>query len=425
MLENSTQKNKQNMKAAPYAFVNSTIAMMLVVAGFLTHNILTLGGLSQSSAISISFTAVNLCVFYMWSRFNARNWLFGGLFIMMVLQWGYVLFQISNFYFNSSVAVAAVLVVLVVSIWKVLIQEGNKWSGALLFSMLGTAAMGGTIWHGLEDWTLSAAARARPLPVPENFQSGLLTAKSFIATNFITKTAKVAQPALPATWSYQGETGPEMWGALRDDFKLCASGLNQSPVDIPKHTKFLRGGLRPNWRPEKVSLIKTGHALEVNLSGKSKTDIGGNQYELKQIQFHTPSEHQLSGFSYPMEIHFIHARKDGSQSIVAAFVEIGSENPEFLKISSRASALNESVSVDLGELNASLLLPKSTDVFRYQGSITSPPCSEGVVWNVLREPIEFSQEQVSSFRRLFPTNARPLQKLDARSFDTTESKIAH
>jgi carbonic anhydrase len=320
---------------------------------------------------------------------------------------------------------AAVLIVLMVSIWKVLLQEENKWSGALLFSMLGTAAMGGTIWHGLEDWTLSAAARARPLPVAENFQSGLLTAKSFITTNFSTNTAKFTQPAHPTTWSYKGEAGPEMWGALRDDFKLCASGLNQSPVDIPKHTKFIQGGLRRNWRPEKASLINTGHTLEVNLSGKSKTDIGDNQFELKQIQFHTPSEHQLSGSSYPMEIHFIHTKKDGSQSIVAAFVEIGSENPEFSKISSRASELNESVSVDLGELNAALLLPKSADVFRYQGSITSPPCSEGVVWNVLREPIEFSQEQVSSFRRLFPLNARPLQKLDARMFESTESKIAH
>lgn len=425
MPENGAQKNKQNMKAAPHAFVNSTIAMMLVVAGFLTHNILTLGGLSQSSAISICFTAVNLCVFYMWSRFHGRHWVFGGLFFMMVLQWGYVLFQISNFYFNSSVAIATVLIVLVVSIWKVLLQEENKWSGALLFPMLGTAAMGGTIWHGLEDWTLSAAARARPLPVAEDFQSGLLTAKSFIATNFSINTAKVKQPVPPTTWSYKGEAGPEMWGALRDDFKLCASGLNQSPVDIPKHTKFIHGGLRRNWRPENASLINTGHTLEVNLSGKSKTDIGGNQFELKQIQFHTPSEHQLSGSSYPMEIHFIHAKKDGSQSIIAAFVEIGSENPEFLKISSRAPELNESVSVDLGELNAALLLPKSADVFRYQGSITSPPCSEGVVWNVLREPIEFSQEQVSSFRRLFPLNARPLQKLDARMFESTEAKIAH
>ncbi len=187
----------------------------------------------------------------------------------------------------------------------------------------------------------------------------------------------------------------------------------------------MKNDIRLEWVSEKGSVVNNGHTIQVNLTGKSHATIAGQVYTLKQFHFHTPSEHQVSGLSYPMEVHFVHSTAEGKLAVIGALIEIGSTNQEFGKIMPYMPSSAESAPTTTAELNLPLILPKDTSVFRYQGSLTTPPCTEGVLWSVLAETVEFSQDQVTAFRKLFSMNARPVQPMGARSFESMPVRVGH
>jgi carbonic anhydrase len=187
----------------------------------------------------------------------------------------------------------------------------------------------------------------------------------------------------------------------------------------------VKDDVQMQWKVERGLVVNTGHTIQINLPGHSTTMIGGQNYALKQFHIHTPSEHQVSGLSYPMEVHFVHATSDGKLAVFGVFVEIGAASEEFGKIMPFMPASTASSPTETSPLNLAAMLPRDMSMFRYRGSLTTPPCSEGVLWSVLSSPIEMSTEQVTAFRRLFSANARPVQPMGPRAFEGPAPRLAH
>ncbi len=413
---------------APPVLVNSTMAMFPVSAGFLAHNLMGYGDVQVSSLILVAFTLQNLFLCYFWRRLQSKSVKSFTLFGNVAFQWAYVVTCVVSTYLNSAqgIMTANLIGIFAVSGGLVLymVRMGIEKSGsAAAFSALGLAVMAAMIWRGLGDWTmsvraLSGAPGTRSALAAESTHPGRSTYETRPAGNHAGLSGDV-------NWDYKGEVGPDMWGALQDEFKTCASGVSQSPVDIPKRSNRMKNDIRIEWVTEKGTVVNNGHTIQVNLTGKSHAIIAGQMYTLKQFHFHTPSEHQVSGLSYPMEVHFVHATSEGKLAVIGALVEVGGANQEIGKIMPFMPAKTDSAPTATSELNLASILPKDTSVFRYQGSLTTPPCTEGVLWSVFAEPVEFSMDQVTAFRRLFSMNARPVQPIGARSFESTPVMVGH
>jgi carbonic anhydrase len=220
-------------------------------------------------------------------------------------------------------------------------------------------------------------------------------------------------PGAPAHWSYEGDTGPEHWGELEDDFSSCGSGQLQSPVDVVPP-----GGKRASdivfvYQPTKARVVDTGHTLQVVFDPGNTIFIDGHRYDLVQMHVHTPSEHTIAGERYPAELHLVHRDAEGKLAVIAVLYDEGQASSIMDSIYRRwPSRLNDEKS--LGKLDVAALLPDNRGVFRYEGSLTTPPCSEGVVWNVMRRTRTDSAAHLALFRKHYPANARPVQKLNGR-----------
>ncbi|WP_457641253.1 carbonic anhydrase [Persephonella sp.] len=216
-------------------------------------------------------------------------------------------------------------------------------------------------------------------------------------------------------WSYHGEHGPEHWGDLKDEYIMCKIGKNQSPVDI---NRIVEGELKPikiEYQAGATKVVNNGHTIKVSYEPGSYIVVDGVKFELKQFHFHAPSEHKLKGEQYPFEAHFVHADKNGNLAVIGVFFKEGKKNPIIEKIwKNMPEHAGEEVKL-AHKINAEDLLPKERDYYRYSGSLTTPPCSEGVRWIVMEEEMEMSKEQIEKFRRVMggDTN-RPVQPLNAR-----------
>ena len=411
-------------QAIPNAFVNSTIAILMAWAGFFVRDLLIAGGgFEQHTQICLFLILFNLTLIYMWPWISLKIWAWRFLFIIIASEWVWISSVVSRLYILSDFAVAVPVAFILLFIWRLSLNRLNKWGGTAIFSLLGTIAMGGSIWQGLEDWTLSAAARGKI-----SNDSVLLKFSSSFGAH---APKDLTSPDLGAkdlgrTWSYQGESGPAMWGNLRTEYRACSDGANQSPVDILKHSHLNHDGLKAYSSRDTAGVSKTESALKIDIVGKSSFAFLGEHFLIKSMEVHTPSEHLLSGITYPMEVQFYGENKAGRVSAVAVFVEIGRRNQEFEKILSALNAGNDAQPRKIQSFSPVEILPKELSFFQYNGSLTTPPCSEGIVWNVLHKPVEFSEEQVSSFRNVFPMNARPVQAFGQRSFEALPLKsIAH
>lgn len=214
-------------------------------------------------------------------------------------------------------------------------------------------------------------------------------------------------------WSYDGSTGPEHWGELNPENSLCKSGKAQSPVDL-KWSKPRKGGaIKLMYKSGPAKVVDNGHTVQVNVEPGNKAMIRGNTYELVQFHFHSSSEHTLSGNVMPMEVHFVHKDQKGDTAVIGAFLIAGNDNPEIDKIWNHVpQAKNEEV--DAGTIDLAALLPSKKTYYHYTGSLTTPPCTEGVSWNVMNTPVTLSKEQILSFRALYSINNRPIQPLNGR-----------
>ena len=217
-----------------------------------------------------------------------------------------------------------------------------------------------------------------------------------------------------AHWTYEGEAGPENWGDLSADFKVCSLGVEQAPIDLKDTICAEIGFVEPSFQTMPLEIINNGHTIQVNCAPGSRTVITDQPFDLVQFHFHHPSEHLLSGRPFEMELHFVHRSAEGRLAVLAVFVRQGRENAALAPIWT-AMPREKGEPQQVGTMvDAAALLPVDRRYFRYRGSLTTPPCSEGVLWTVFRDPIEASQEQIRQFAELFPVNARPARPLNGR-----------
>jgi len=219
-----------------------------------------------------------------------------------------------------------------------------------------------------------------------------------------------------AHWGYSGHEGPEHWGELDPNFFLCSKGKNQSPVNL---TEMIESDLPPikiNYKSGGNEILNNGHTIQVNYDPGSTIIVDGNEFELKQFHFHSPSENTIEGHAYPMEAHFVHADKDGRLAVIAVMFKYGEKNTELEKAwahipnnAGEKRALSKHV-------DANILLPHDHDYFRFNGSLTTPPCSEGVLWIVMKYFHTTSKQQIDTFTQIMHhPNNRPVQPVNARA----------
>ncbi len=217
-------------------------------------------------------------------------------------------------------------------------------------------------------------------------------------------------------WGYSGHEGPEYWGSLDAKYSTCDKGINQSPVNL---TDFIESDLSPlqlSYKTGGHEVINNGHTIQVNYQPGSKLNINGHSYELKQFHFHSPSENHINGKSYPMEVHLVHADNEGNLAVVGVMFEEGSDNKTLKEIWGIMPKEAESKNALPSMAFVEGILPASRDYYRFNGSLTTPPCSEGVLWLVMKESITVSKEQIKQFTQAtHPSTNRPVQARNARA----------
>lgn len=230
---------------------------------------------------------------------------------------------------------------------------------------------------------------------------------------------KIPHPAKINTkdihWDYSGIKGPENWGKIDKAFLLCSEGKNQSPVNLTGFVKTKLKDIDFNYKTDAEELINDGHTIKVNYEKGSYIVIDNIIFELRQIRFHAPSENLLNGKSYPMEGHLIHMDKHGNLAIIAVMFVEGKGNELIKSLWMQIPKASGEKSVLTEKLNVDGLLPRKRNYFRFNGSLTTPPCTEGVRWFVLKNAITISKEQIKSFKDIIKNNNnRPIQPINAR-----------
>ena len=215
-------------------------------------------------------------------------------------------------------------------------------------------------------------------------------------------------------WSYGGAGNPTQWGRLGHDFALCETGRDQSPIDIDDVVYGTRAKLKFKYETVPLVVVNNGHTVQVNYPAGSTVSINGDEYELLQFHFHTPSEHITSGLAAAMELHLVHRNKAGELAVIGVMMEKGATNSAIDTIWEHIPGEEGTNTVEGLTFNAADLLPDGITYFSYGGSLTTPPCSEDVRWNVLAETIQVSEEQIAAFESLYQVNARPIQPTNGR-----------
>jgi len=216
-------------------------------------------------------------------------------------------------------------------------------------------------------------------------------------------------------WVYKGAHGDAAhWGELDPAFEACAKGQSQSPIDIRKTVKADLPALTFAYGNAAPTLVNNGHTIQVNLPAGNQLKIGEQSYELLQFHFHTPSEETVAGKHAAMVAHFVHRNAAGELGVVGVLLEQGQKNAAFDGIFQHLPRPGEKVTVDELTLELAALLPEDKHYYAYEGSLTTPPCSQGVHWMVMKTPVKLGAEQIKAFRRLFSANARPIQPLNGR-----------
>jgi carbonic anhydrase len=217
-----------------------------------------------------------------------------------------------------------------------------------------------------------------------------------------------------AHWDYQGDGGPEHWGSMKPEFAKCSSGTRQSPIDIKDGIKLQLDPVQFDYKPSGFRVIDNGHTVQVNVAAGNSIEVMGRRFELLQFHFHRPSEERIDGRQFDMAAHLVHKDLDGRIAVVAVLLERGSALPLVQTVWNNLPLEKGEEFAARAMLDLNALLPTDRSYFTYMGSLTTPPCSEGVLWMVMKTPLPVSPEQISVFARLYPMNARPLQSASGR-----------
>ncbi|MGH9757720.1 MAG: carbonic anhydrase [Candidatus Acidiferrales bacterium] len=218
-----------------------------------------------------------------------------------------------------------------------------------------------------------------------------------------------------AHWSYSGDDGPEHWGDLNPEYATCKTGMLQSPINIEGAKPADLPPIHFDYQLSPLAIINNGHTVQINYAPGSSVAIGGKQYSVIQFHFHHPSEEEIGGQRYDMGAHIVHDDGQGHLVVIAILFQSGSENPLIHVLWDHLPReMGKEVKVKKVVFNLEDLLPADRGYFTFAGSLTTPPCSEGVTWYVLKQPVEISPAQIAAFAKLYPDNARPLQPANGR-----------
>jgi carbonic anhydrase len=226
--------------------------------------------------------------------------------------------------------------------------------------------------------------------------------------------AKPGFAAEGAHWSYEGDTGPAKWGDLDAANKVCSAGSQQSPIDVEATMKARLWPLELSWARRAETIVNNGHTIQLNFGERSRLKLDDTTYRLVQVHFHRPSEHLIGGKNFPMEAHFVHRAETGNLAVIGVLMAAGRPNRAFSRIvAAMPQAEGPAVKLE-SDIDPHALLPDRHGYYRYSGSLTTPPCSEIVQWLVMATPIHVAEADIASFAKVYPMNARPVQKLDRR-----------
>jgi len=219
----------------------------------------------------------------------------------------------------------------------------------------------------------------------------------------------------PAHWGYEGDGAPQNWASLDEKNFMCKEGQNQSPINLSSFVESELPAIVFNYTLISTEMLDNGHTEQVNIKEGSSITVDGIVFNLKQFHFHTPSENNINGKSFPLEAHFVHASKEGELAVIAVMFEEGNANEALTELwAQMPKKAGEHHAIDAKHLDA--LLPKERDYYRFNGSLTTPPCTEGVRWLVMKKSVTISKAQVATFEKVMHQhNNRLLQPTNARA----------
>ncbi|WP_409030866.1 carbonic anhydrase [Janthinobacterium sp. CG_23.3] len=215
-------------------------------------------------------------------------------------------------------------------------------------------------------------------------------------------------------WSYEGESGPANWSKINSDWTRCGTGSRQSPIDIRDGMKVDLEQISFDYKPSSFNVVDNGHTVQVGVGGGNYLTVQGRMYELVQFHFHRPSEERINGKGYEMVVHLVHKDAEGKLAVLAILLERGRPQSTIQTVWNNLPLEKHEVASPSIVLDPMEMLPQRRDYFTYMGSLTTPPCSEGVLWLVMKEPQQASPAQMALFSRLYPLNARPIQTSSGR-----------
>jgi carbonic anhydrase len=219
-------------------------------------------------------------------------------------------------------------------------------------------------------------------------------------------------------WSYGTIDNPAKWAKINSEFALCELGSNQSPINIKNTSLAVTPlNLEFNYQSTPLSIINNGHTIQINYKPGSNIKINNEEYELLQFHFHTPSEHTINNQASAMELHLVHRNARGQLAVVGVMMQKGLANPLIDQIWMNIPPVGKNNNVKTSSINVDNLLPNNKEYFSYIGSLTTPPCSENVKWNVLKTPIQVSEKQIKEFQSVYQINARPVQSINNRKIE--------
>ncbi len=215
-------------------------------------------------------------------------------------------------------------------------------------------------------------------------------------------------------WAYEGTAGPQAWGELKPEFALCGKGQRQSPIDLQGGLSVDLEPVRFHYQASRFAVVDNGHTVQVKVAPGNAIELGGRRYELQHFTFHRPGEGRIDGRQFEMSLHLVHKDAQGRLAVVALLLDPGPPQPVVQQVWNNLPLEKHEEAAARVALELPELLPADRRYYTYMGSLTTPPCSEGVQWVVMRHPVTVSPEQLELFARLYPMNARPVQAAAGR-----------
>jgi carbonic anhydrase len=247
---------------------------------------------------------------------------------------------------------------------------------------------------------IASAAKAKKAAEAKQREEAVLAAAS----------ANVAPlPRHSNHWSYEGETGPANWGKINSDWAKCGTGTRQSPIDLRDGMKVDLEQIAFDYRPSGFNVVDNGHTIQVAVGLGNYMTVQNRTFELVQFHFHRPSEERINGRGAEMVVHLVHKDVEGRLAVVAVLLERGAANPMIQTVWNNLPLEKNDTVTPVVALDVNEILPAKREYFTFMGSLTTPPCTEGVLWLVMKNPMQASPAQMALFSRLYPLNARPIQ----------------